>query len=322
MNTVQRKRRLVNPGKRKRMSLKQKLHFGTKRVRAAAAKALSRSRTKRKNYGTTKGRSWSHRTPVAGRPRAKAKRRRNTGVRRSTRSGVLSNIGEIITVGLNPGGGRTMARRRKKRALGIRRRRRVTRRRNPRRSKVYVMNPRRRRRRTVGVRGRRRNYSKRRRNLGRRRNPSMIGTYATSVLGVVGGAAATKLVSDRLPFNLSVGIPGYISTAVVAMLLGWAVGKFGKNIRLGEMMTLGGFTYLGLKLMGDFFPSLASLSPFGLRGMGVIGPSSFYAPQVNRPGSMGSFITPAAVSAAMPAPLANAANLRGLGLARRTGRLM
>lgn len=312
MATVRRKRKLVNPSKRRRMSLKQKLHFGTARVRAAAKKALSRvrkhtsrTRVSRKRRNTGKAAS------AIARARSHGARARAKGL---VRKGVVSNIGEIFTLGLNPGGYKTMARRRRKvKASSHRRRtRRVSRRRNPQR--MYAAPTRRRNRRRVS---RRRNRAR----VTRRRNPGMIRSTVTNVLGVVGGAAATKLISDRLPFNLNTGIPGYISTAVVSMLLGWAVGKFGKQPKLGEMMTLGGFTYLGLKVMGDFFPSLASLSPFGLRGMGVIGPSSFYTPQVNRAGSMGSFLVPSAVTGAIPAPAANGA-MKGIGLARRTGRLM
>ena len=134
---------------------------------------------------------------------------------------------------------------------------------------------------------------------------------------MLGGAALTKLAVDRLPYGLNQGPVGYLSTGVVASIMGFAVAKFGKSKVLGEMVALGGFSYLVLRILEDFIPSLAAISPFGLRGgMGVIGPSSFYQPQVPRPGSMHSFQTPAATMAATAA-----SSLQGLGMNRRFARV-
>ena len=303
MAQVMKRKRLVNPGKR--LTTKQKLYFGTKRQRAAARLTMSKKRStpKRRNYGTAEGRSWSQLTPKARRPKAK---RKNPSPR-------ARNIGEIITIGLNPSPVR------RKSSMAIRRRKRRTVRANPAPKRRRVA-----RRRRVSAAPIRRRVARRRsvRRRSIRRNPGFFGkSTVTNVLGVLGGAAATKMISERLPYNLSSGILGYVSTGVIAAVLGMGVTKFGKNKQLGEMMAIGGFTYLGLRVLQDFVPSLAALSPMGLRGMGVLGPSSFYVPQVNQRNSMGNFITPSAVSAGIPAA-APANGMKGLGMSRRVGRLM
>lgn len=263
MAQVRKRVRLVNPRrKRRKMSAKQIRYFGTKRQKAAL-------KAKRKR-ATPKVRRVSRARPV----------RKATRKRRTRRA----NVGEIITIGLNPGG--SMARTRKRRV------RRTTRRRNAPKIRYrtrYVAKA----RRNPVKRRRRRTVSRRR----VRRNPGMFSGRARQVVGVIGGAAATKMIVDRLPYGLNVGVPGYISTAVVAILQGWAVGKFGRQRALGQDMQLGGFVYLGLRLLQDFFPSVASISPLGLRGMGVIGPSNFYVPQVPRTNSMTSFVRPRSIPA-------------------------
>ena len=207
-----------------------------------------------------------------------------------------------------------MARRRRKKVVAGVRRRRVYR---SRRANPGLFG---RRRRAVSNRRRRNPMSyRRRRHI--RRNPGTIGTAANMALGVIGGAAITNLVSKQLPSGMQQGAFGYLSSGLVAVVLGWGVGRFMGKQALGQAMMVGGLTYVGLRLLQDFFPALASYSGLSLaggRGMGLIGPSSFYTPQVNLPGNMGSFVTPAAVSAAIPAPAAMA----GLGRSRgRSGRM-
>ena len=169
------------------------------------------------------------------------------------------------------------------------------------------------RRRVFGRRRRRANPGsyRRRRHVGRR-NPGMLTGTAMSVVGVVGGAAVTKLIADRLPSQLQTGVLGYLSTGLTAVILGWGVGKFAKKPALGNMMMIGGLTYVGLRILQDFLPGVMSISPFALsggRGMGLIGPSSFYTPQVNQPGNMGAFVVPSSVMGALPSPAA----MSGLG---------
>jgi hypothetical protein len=83
-------------------------------------------------------------------------------------------------------------------------------------------------------------------------------------------------------------------------------------------MTIGGFAYLAVKVLNDFFPSIGA--QVGFSGLGLIGGSSFYNPQVNQAGNMGAFIAPAAVRGAVAAavPVSRA----GVGAVRRMGRIM
>lgn len=286
MAQLRKRVRLANPRrKRRNLSAKQIKFFGTKRQKAALKAARTRKRKA---------------TP----------RRRNSSVARGVgvRGPRRPNVGVIYSIGLNPGKekGKSNMARRKRRTTA---KRRVYRRRrgNPARAKART--------RTITRYRTRRNP--RRKVARRRRNPNMsiFSGTARQVVGVIGGAAVTKLIVDRLPYGLNVGIPGYIATAVVAVVQGWAVGKFGKQQALGTAMQLGGFTYLGLRILEEFFPSLASVSPFGLRGMGVIGPSSFYVPQVPSRNMMTSFVRPSAI----PAPVVTANGMAGLG--RRVPRM-
>lgn len=205
-----------------------------------------------------------------------------------------------------------MAKRRKRRSTG---RRRVVRRRRS--SNPGLSAAPRRRRRNYGVRRRtrRRNYGVRRRS-GRRRNPGMLTGRVGQVVGVLGGATLTGLIQNTfVPANLNVGFVGYLSTAAVAMLQGTLVGKMLKNSSLGANMTLGGFVYLGLRIVNEMVPSLAAQSPIGLRGrrgIGLIaGQSQFTRPRVFAQNSMTqNYMRP--VPAAM-----SGLGRRGLTLARR-----
>ncbi len=320
---------LVNPGKRKgkrRLTLAQKLHFGSKRQRVAAKLALSNKRhKKRTNPPSIKRRV----------TKGSYKRRRHT--RR------ISNVGEILTVsipGINPGkrkGSKTMARRHSKAKLirkGTYRRRRRS-----------VVNPyrARRRRRSVVNRGHRRRTRRNPsvvrtrtvyRNRGRRRthrNPSRVGGSGTvmKIVGTIGGAVVTGMVTKMLPSSLSTGVIGYITTAIVAVAQGKVAGKVFKSTALGNNMVFGGFFMLALRVIGDMFPSLSPYIPFSLsggRGMGLIANTQGFAvPLVPRNGSMGTYITPGFVSAAIPAPttgMSGVQNMQGGSLlsGRRSGR--
>lgn len=145
-----------------------------------------------------------------------------------------------------------------------------------------------------------------------------------AVVGVLGGAALTKVITGMLPANLTTGYLGYLTTGVVAVAQGQVAGRVLKNKSLGNWMTVGGLVILGLQIMGQFFPGLQL--PFGLTsgtsGMGLITSSNFYVPQVNLPGSMATFVPPAALPVVVPSTA-----MKGLGASamnqglRRVGRL-
>lgn len=171
---------------------------------------------------------------------------------------------------------------------------------------------------------RRRVYSRRRRHSNpsvrrhtRRRNPGVMSGTLGRVLGVVGGIATTKLLMGFVPAQFTTGVIGYLATGVVAVAQGKLVGKISKSPALGNDFMIGGFALLAAKVLNDFFPSIGGYT--GISGMGLIGPSSFYVPQVNQNGSMGQFVLPAAVSMGMPQPAPASGNL---GRLRRTGRVM
>ncbi len=318
MATVQQRRRLHNPRKRatrrknagkRRLTPKQIKFFGTSRQKAAL-------RAKRR------------------RPTAKAaparRRTTNASTRRKRTTKRRRNVGSIVKVSLpyvmNPSGTRRkrksttkkrrttnpMAKRRTRRRAAPARRR--ARRRAPARRRGLFNAGRRRRRAAPRRRRRRSNYGMRRI---RRRNPNglMRGDFGTAV-GVIAGAGATSIISGFLPAGMTQGMFRYFATGITASVLGILVRQFGRNRKLARDMTIGGFVVLTLQLLQDFMPQLAGQLPFGLRGMGLITPSSFPVPQVNRPNSMTSFVLPAAYRQYAPAPANNNA-MAGLGAYNR-----
>ena len=239
--------------------------------------------------------------------------RRNRGRRNSGRR---RNVGEILTVipAGNPG-------RRRKRRMAYRtpnRRRRNRRRRNWRDPRTGLAN--RRRRRVYNRRRRRHNPSvrymnRRRRRMfnRRRRNPGFMTGTGGAVVGILGGAAVTKIITGFLPSTLMSGWAGYLTTGVTAVVTGQVAGRVLKNRPLGKWITIGGLLIVALEVVNQFMPSLQL--PFGLStgtsGLGLISSSNFYVPQVNLPGSMASFVTPAGVTGAIP--VVPASGMSGIG---------
>lgn len=365
MATILKPVRLVNPGKRKRrLTARQKLFFGSKRQRAAVSRTLGRKNPSKKgffgeriNRKQKKARTFSqydyhqkmHKARIAKRKTRSLLERVYSGLAPSRQSSRLPNVGEIITIRplVNSGTSKrkgtrkrrnpnNMAKSAKRRAAGLKaartRKRNKAARSHSRRSShrrrsnpgVRVVHRRRRRRSNPSVmRTTRRRYVRHtRRRVGRRRNPgftSGIGGSFGKIVGVIGGAMLTKTLVGMVPAQFTTGILGYATIGFVAYAQGKAVGKLLKNPTLGNDMALGGYVYLALKVANDYFPSLG----LGLSGLGLIGGTSFYTPQVNQPGSMGRFILPAAVAGAIP-PAAVGGGMRGLGAGssvRRVGRL-
>lgn len=309
MPKILKARRIHNSGrKKKRMSAKQIRFFGTKRQRAALkSRPKRKNRARRRNFpARSRILSWSK-----GRGKAvPVRRHRNSGRRRRAKR---KNVGEILTAslsGLNPGR-KKMARRRVRRHRTSNRRRRV-RAMNPRRRRRTVVHHRRRRRTSnprvvVRYRGRRHNRVR-----GRRRNPGFLSGKAGKVVGVLGGAALTSIMSGFIPAQFNTGIMGYFATGIVAYAQGKIIGKVTKSPALGDDMFIGGLAYLALKVISDMVPSIAGFLPFKL---GQIAPNSFYIPQVPVPGSMSSFMVPSAI----PTMVAQAG--MGATRGRRVGRM-
>ncbi len=372
MATIEKAVRLVNPGKsrspaKRRLTIMQKLHFGSKRQRSAAQATLSR-----KNPSFTKGKVSYNRKEKKSRTTIQKEyhQRRHFDRKAVWYNGIrmykpdkrikIPNVGEIITIHplinsgytkssnsrkrkVNKGIKNPMAKTRKRRSIShvaaVKRARKAARTRanhrtrsNPspvrryhRRRATAVANPARRyhRRRKMSNPGRRRSYQ---------RNPGMGGgMFKSSIgqaIGVIGGAFVTSLgftaVSSMASSFVTPGIMTYLAIGVIAALQGQLIGKLLKNPALGKDMTVGGFVYLALKVAADMFPSV-SLGISGGRGMGIIGPSSFWTPQVPMSGSMGTFVTPAGLMSALPPPAMAASSGPGMGnvssIQRRGGRM-
>lgn len=297
MATILKAHRIANPGRKKRkLSPLQKLFFGSKRQRASKhgykQEKLARSKKRRKNIGSIL--AVSNPTPVR-------RKRRKLKLRNKRR--VIKTMAKRRRRRANP-----VAKRRRRRTVAVARRRR--RRANPvaRRRRTYRRraNPR------VTVRYRNRRHH-RRANGRRRRNPDFLNGTSGMVLGIIGGATLTKIISDQLttylPSVTSNPLIAALSTGVVAMAQGHLVGKALKNPSLGKNAMAGGLVVMALQLINYFVPSIGgSLGLSGGRGMGLIAGSSFYTPQVNLPGSMGSFVVPAAI------PTMSSSGMSGLGI--------
>jgi hypothetical protein len=279
-----RKRRRLNP---KRMSLKQKLNFGTKRQRAAAKASLSRKRSnpkrKRSVARKTRRRTVARRTNVRRRRRVAA-----NPVRRRRRR---ANPAHILSLGLlnpRPSTGRRTKRRKKNMAVKTKRRRRSAksntrrRRRNSvkvivrrRRRRASASNPRRRRRASSNPRRRSRRMNSRRRSYGRRRNPQMFGRQMNAfevtkaIGGGLAGVAITKAVPNMLPASLVSSSPFMtsITSIVVAVGSGMLVKAILKSDPIiGDAVMFGGLMQAGSVLLNAFLPSVGTV--LGLQGLG------------------------------------------------------
>lgn len=314
MATLLKRRRIANPGKRrKKLSAKQIRFFGTARQKAALKNSSKRKRTK--TY------------------KPKAKRRVSNPVRRKRR---LRNVGKIVTLGLrkNPGKKRrkvSMAKivrkRRKSVANPAKRRRRTVR-------KAVV----RRKRRTVNAGTTRRRRRSVRRNPGMRsyrrrsyrRNPGITEWegMAKDALAVIGGAVGSKYLTQLVLAGNNVSYMGYLGNAIATGVLGFATSHLLKNKRLSHMIMLGGATALALRVLQDMTPlgqyvnlSLNGMGKGGDIGLGAIEDSSFTTPVTWPAGKMsGMAQVPNYIMAAIPPAAAASPGMKGLGSTNRNAR--
>ena len=311
----------------RKLSLAQKLHFGTARQRASAKRILSGKHKRRVNnpkhprygYSDNKKVIKAFKSGQRAKSQSLANRQFVRFYKKNPRRlpNRASNPAEIITL-TNPGSYSTGTRKSKskrKSNLMARRKRTTTRRRTThrRRSNPGLAVTRRRsiRRSNPGIsrtRRRRNGYASRRRT----RNPGQLTGGFNAAFGVIGGAVITNMVTSRLPAGWNTGFMGYAATAVVAVAQGSLAGKVFKNAQLGKNMTIGGLAVLVMKLLGDFMPGFSS--PFG---MGTIVPSSFNLPQVLQNNSMNQFVTPAGLQQVINTNAAS--GMAGIG--RRGGRM-
>jgi hypothetical protein len=260
----------------RKMSLKQKAAFGSKRVRAAAKAALSRQRSRKRNAPKAKHRPRTKpapkkrrkrsNPPVAKRKRRAAprsataprkKRRRKNGSKR--RVAKRKNTGALYAL-VNPARkkGTSMARRRK----------------NRRRKSTPAGGTRRRRRTNTG------------RRANRRRNPGTMGRpmdwLALGGGAIIGGLGATSLPQMVLGAS-NTGPMGYLGMAAATALLAFATHMIGKkNVMLTSGVIAGGAGALIKRIIGDYTPFGQYLNAqSGQSGMGdYLSGWNFPVPQI------------------------------------------
>ena len=132
------------------------------------------------------------------------------------------------------------------------------------------------------------------------RNPGMLTGVLGKAIGVIGGAVATRYVTQFALGGNNTGVIGYLGNAISAYALGWGTGKF-VNKEMGTNVMIGGFVSTLLRVIQDqttlgkyFNMSLQGVGKGGDTGIGIIQDSSFPLPQVNVPGSQTKFIVPTA----------------------------
>ena len=235
------------------MSLKQKLHFGTKRQRAAA-KASLKHRPKRKNSAhrrrTKKNVAMGYRGSAG--VRAAAKKKKNSA--HSSRQPFFrkarkrkKNPGELIAITLgNP------ARKRGKKTMALTKRKTTS----PSRQRSTAGS-----RRTMSKPGKHRHS----RRTPRRSNPPQIGNLVKTGVAVIAGAVGSKLATQAVLTTSNTGIMGYAANAVATGLLAWGSHMVTKDKSISQGVLLGGAVQIILRVINDYTPygSLLSLSGMG-----------------------------------------------------------
>jgi len=363
MATVTKLRKLVNPGRRRRNATKrrlsplQKLYFGSKRQRAAVTRNAGKRSLRKTLKARVKAMKAEGGWTKAGMQYNKVYTREHANFlgKKRSRKGHLRykpnkarrkrNVSSIVTVWplghANPGRKRRSRKRNTRKVVVINKGAKMARKR---RNRSKIRNVRHyRRRRNYGTRtgrswstyslsgrfgkkrkgnpGRRRRRNPSMRRYHRRRNPGMLTGVMGRIAGGIGGIAVTKLLMGFVPTSFTGGVLGPIVSAVVAVAQGKLIGKVSKNSQLGDDFMVGGLMYAVATALNQFFPTAGTYT--GISGMGLIGGSSFYTPQVSVPGNMGQFVLPQMVSgmAIAPGPQPNTV-AGGVGSVRRRGRLL
>ena len=286
-----------------RRAKKERRRFG--RTLRVLGVNLPKSKRTPGSHGTrTKGRKrlsgGSYRDSTGRYLSARKKARRNSSTRRK-------NPGLLVTLGsVNPKrrkANSTMARRRKNRRHTARRTH--HKRRNS--TRIVVVSPRRRANRRHG---RRRYANPRRRNAGRRRNPVLFGQSMSpmntgkTVLGVLVGVTAAKMIPPMLPASLTSSTPMRILvTGAVAFASGMLARKAGSAVSgFADGIVIGGLAQTVSIALNAFLPSIGSqIGLSGRPGMGDLVPGGFPIPQ-----------NPVNVAALMPPPAMATAGVKGV----------
>jgi hypothetical protein len=166
----------------------------------------------------------------------------------------------------------------------------------------------------------------------RRRNQGFAGQTANTLVGIILGGFAIRWAQKLLPANWSTGWMGAIGAAVIGVLGGGLLKRIPAMAQFGNGVMVGGLLVATIDIADQMsFQLPFMLSPGGTPvvtpsgGMGLLTSSNFFVPQVNLPGSMASFVAPAAIPAPVVVPAAGS-KLSGLGYpglrtVRRVGRM-
>lgn len=288
MATVIRKRKLVNPARRK-LSPKQIRYFGTPAQKAA----LRRSRAAKRAVSAR-----------GTKPAAKA------SVKRSSAQRPRHNVSAIITAGLPLGNPHqrkqtTMAAKTKTRRRSNASQ--TTRRRTNSKSKKRT-NPSTSHRPRTKVITKYRYRAKARRGKGKRHNPSRGGNSNLLVNSIAGaaGAVGSRVLPQLFLRTENKGPLGYLANAGAGLGLAWATRKFFSRSAASYVLVGSGIA-LVLRILQDVTPWGQKLSLLGDTGMGALLPTSFLDPALYVPGRGAERVIPAAfrppVTAAAPAPM-------------------
>ena len=172
-----------------------------------------------------------------------------------------------------------------------------------------------------------RGHSRKRSRSRKRSNPAGVGRVGGLLMSgvyVVGGAVGTRMLTQAILGAKNSGILGYGGNAISAFGLSWGVRKFVRNPHAANMVLVGGFTALAIRLLQDYTPLgqyvQANLAGMGIRGdtgMGLLLQNSYTQPTVY---DEGGAVMPSRWRALVAPPVVAAGVAGGRGIGRSTYR--
>lgn len=239
-------RRKKNVGLPRNASLKQKLHFGTPRQRAAAKASLGRKRKRKHNPGAKPHRRQHNRN-------AAPRRHRRTHVAKRVNRR-RPNPGEIIALtSMNPATGR--------RKMARHHRRKHAAKHNAGRHHN---------------RARRHNPASSHRRHHRRHNPGQVGSMVRSAVAAGVGFLGSKIATQAILGANNTGFMGYFGNAVATGILSWGAHAFTKNRMDAFMVGVGGV----LNILGRVIADNSLLGQYSSQlGMGDYLVANWWVPQ-------------------------------------------
>lgn len=337
----------VNP---RRMTVKQKLHFGTARQRAAARASLKRKRqpARRGNiaegfyrdgifhpirgaYDYSRKRAGEGRpkrpgsgrfsvTPIAGQQVHKRKPTKRGKPRRKNTSGLRVNPEYLISLGKAMASNPSSGRKRSKSSMTKKRATRRPKRKATRRNYFHRAAPR--RHNPSASRRKNRRYNSHRRYQRNPRVTSRIPDLIVTAGYTIGGAVGTRAITQAVLGAANTGAIGYGANAAAAFGLGM-LGRqiFGKPA--GNAITVGGFVGIVLRAIQEFTGigkainlQLTGLGDYSFAGLGRFDPMDYFVPlaSADQSGRSAASVPPDMIARSAPRALPPAGNgVAGLG---------